>query len=101
MLPANHHSLAVGVWINGGDGTLVFTGDMGPREEFWLAYEKLSDVTHFVVECSSPNELEDLAHKMGHLTPALLEEELKCLNGNPQVFATLMKPATKVERWAN
>ena len=101
MLPANHHSLAVGLWINRGDGTLVFTGNMGPCGEFWLAYEKLSDVTHFIVECSFPNELEDLAHKMGHLTPALLEQELKRLNGNPQVFANLMKPATKVELWAN
>ena len=52
MLPANLHSLAVGFWINRGGGTLVFTADMGPCEEFWLAYEKLSDVTRFTAECS-------------------------------------------------
>ena len=96
-LSVNHHGAAVGYWIDGGNGALVFTGDTGPCEAFWQGVNALPDVRYLIIECSFPNAFEELALKTGHLTPALLESELRQLKGNPVILATHMKPMGKAE----
>lgn len=96
-LPVNHHGEAVGYWLDGGNGKLVFTGDTGPCEAFWQGVNALEDVRHLIIECSFPNAFENLALKTGHLTPALLEAELRQLKGSPEILATHMKPMGRDE----
>ena len=96
-LPVNHHGEAVGYWLDGGNGSLVFTGDTGPCEAFWQAVNTLEDVRHLIIECSFPNAYEELALKTGHLTPTLLEAELQQLTASPTIFVTHMKPFGKAD----
>lgn len=96
-LPVNHHREAVGYWIDGGNGALVFTGDTGPCEAFWQAVNALPDVRHLLIDCSFPNVFEEVALKTGHMTAGLLEIDLRRLTGDPIIFATHMKPLGKAD----
>ena len=96
-LPVNHHRGSVGYWLDGGNGALVFTGDTGPCEAFWQAVNALPDVRHLLIDCSFPNAFEETALKTGHMTPALLETELRQLRGDPIILATHLKPVSKSE----
>ena len=45
-----------------------------------------------ITETSFPNELQDLAHVSGHLTPATLQQELKKLKRDVPVYLYGGKP---------
>ena len=96
-LPVNHHGEAVGYWLQGESGKLVFTGDTGPCEAFWQSVNNLTDVRYLLVECSFPNSLEKIALKTGHLTPNLLDTELRQLAGEPAILATHIKPVFRAD----
>lgn len=55
---------------------VVYTGDTGPTEKLWKRMSH-HNVRALIVEVSFPNSMNDLAVKTGHLTPSLLEEELR------------------------
>ncbi len=97
ILPVNHHGEAVGFWIEGNEGKLAFTGDTGPCDDFWRAVNELENVRSVVVECSFPNDLEELAINTGHLTPLLMAAGLDMLEEVPEVYATHMKPFAKAK----
>jgi len=61
---------------------IVYTGDTGPTDRFWKRMEEF-DVKALITEISFPNRLERFAHMSGHLTPALLEEEIRKISRLP------------------
>lgn len=55
---------------------VVYTGDTGPTEKLWKRMSS-HNVRALIVEVSFPNSMNKLAIETGHLTPALLEGELR------------------------
>lgn len=80
-VPVTHSVPAVGYLICSETSRLLFTGDTGPTELIWRYAEALSLL---IVEVSFPNSREDLALRSGHLTPKLLERELRKIPDQPQ-----------------
>jgi cAMP phosphodiesterase len=71
---------------------IAYTGDTGPTDLFWKRMEEF-DVKALIVEASFPNRLEWLARASGHLTPALLEEEIRKMSRPPEtIFVMHLKP---------
>jgi ribonuclease BN (tRNA processing enzyme) len=74
----DHHSSAVGyaVWGDNPQDHFVYTGDTGVKG--WIEGMKSLPIParNILVEVSFPDEMEDLAHASGHLTPKLLAEAL-------------------------
>jgi glyoxylase-like metal-dependent hydrolase (beta-lactamase superfamily II) len=83
-IPMNHPGGCSGFLVAGGSGTLAFSGDTGPTEEFWAEIRRRGDaVTDIIVETSFPNRLGDVAERSGHLTPRTLAVELDKLGDVP------------------
>jgi len=73
-------------------GTLVYTGDTGPTEAIWKKTRNLR-VRKLIIEVSFPNEMKDLAIATGHLTPALLHDEIRKMPSLPEkIYIGHLKP---------
>lgn len=73
-------------------GCLVYTGDTGPTELLWERMRGRK-IDALIIEVSFPNELEDFAVASGHLTPSLLQQELKKLKELPTaIYVSHIKP---------
>lgn len=91
-LPANHGVPAVGYVIDGGAGSLAFTGDTTSCEEFWRALNQVGNLRHLVIETSFTNAEIALALISHHYCPLLLLNGLDQLHSRPQVWITHLKP---------
>ena len=60
--------------------TFALTGDTAEMDGFWEIVNTEENLAALFVECSFPNELEELAHVSHHLTPNTLQKELKKFN---------------------
>lgn len=88
--PVNHSVPTLAYRIQRADVSLLYTGDMGPTPELWSA---IGTPTAIIIEVSFPNQLEDLARQTGHLTPALLAQELALLPVLPDhIYICHIKP---------
>jgi ribonuclease BN (tRNA processing enzyme) len=89
-----HSKPATGYQITSPDGKKVFvTSDTGPGlSEAW----KQTKPDLLVTEVTAPNSGDEFAHKAGHLTPKLLQEELESFKGIhsylPKVAVMHMSP---------
>ena len=72
----DHTVPAYGYLIENRNGhCLMYSGDSGPTEKLWQAM-KGKQVKALIIEVSFPNALRKLALISGHLTPALLKQEI-------------------------
>jgi ribonuclease BN (tRNA processing enzyme) len=71
---------------------IAFSSDTGPTERFWELVNGLKNLKAVITETSFPNELQDLAHVSGHLTPATLDKELHKLKKDVPVYLYGGKP---------
>ncbi len=95
----NHTVPAVGYKVRKDGQVLLYTGDTGPTDRIWDAAD---DVTSLIVEVSFPNRLQRQALETGHLTAALLKNELeKMKKAPPLVYATHLKPQYREEIMAD
>jgi ribonuclease BN (tRNA processing enzyme) len=105
-LPANHTVPAVGYHVSGPSGSLAFSGDSWPTEEFWRLVNGIRDLRHLIIETAFSNKERDLAITAKHLYPIELGEQLKRLRTEPQVLITHLKPsdaetiAREIDAWA-
>ncbi|MBW2039386.1 MAG: 3',5'-cyclic-nucleotide phosphodiesterase [Deltaproteobacteria bacterium] len=89
----DHKVEAVGYIIRCDHGHVVYTGDTGPTEHIWKVCNKLGNLLAIFIECSFPNELQELANLSGHLTPQTMAKELEKLKEKDYpVFVFHMKP---------
>ncbi len=74
-VPVIHSTPAVGYQVTSPDGKVVFyTGDTGPGlTDCW---QHVSPQL-LIVEVTAPNRYEEFARQSGHLTPSLLDRELR------------------------
>ena len=92
-VPVNHSVPAVGYQINDRGYRLFYSGDTGAGlSDAWACIQP--DV--IIIEVTASNRWNDFGHDAGHLTPALLREELavfKKLKGYlPPVYTVHMNP---------
>jgi phosphoribosyl 1,2-cyclic phosphodiesterase len=98
-VPVNHAVPTVGYEVTSADGKKVFyTSDTGPGlDEYWRQVSP--DL--LIIEVTALNKYDDFARQSGHLTPTLLQEELKNfrrLKGYlPQVVTVHMNPLDERE----
>ena len=98
-VPVSHGVPAVGYQITSPDGGVIFhTGDTGPGlEECWqhVAPQLL------IIEVTLPNEKGEVAQEAGHLTPALLKQEMllfqKLRGYLPRIITAHMLPEMEEE----
>jgi cAMP phosphodiesterase len=88
-----HSAPAVGYVIEDRKGKrLLYIGNLGPSVAIWKSLKK-TRIHGLITEVSFPNRLKNLAIKTGHLTPGLLELEMKKLDIIPErIFVAHCKP---------
>jgi ribonuclease BN (tRNA processing enzyme) len=92
-LPVDHSIPAVAYAIKSDSGTLVFSGDTGRSVEFMKNLNQLPKLDHLIIETSFNDSEEVLAKLSGHLSPALLAQELAQLkHPKAQIWITHLKP---------
>ncbi len=91
-IPTNHTIPSVGYIISDGKSSFVYTGDTGPTENFWkIVFDKI-EPNAIIIECTFPNIMTELAKNSGHLTPNLLEKELKQIPPSIPIYIFHIKP---------
>lgn len=92
-IPVSHPVPAVGYFIKQGRSAIIYTGDTGPSEQIWIEANQRPELKALLIETSFPNKLSAIAQKSGHLTPCLLQEELKKLGRSDlAILLAHMKP---------
>ena len=71
---------------------VIFGADSGPTNRIWEIARGLDHVKAAFMEASFPQELQELALRMGHLTPDLLKKEIAKLPEHTSIIATHIKP---------
>jgi cAMP phosphodiesterase len=90
---ANHVVESVGYKLQDGNGAILYSGDTGATPWIWKEAREQKGLKAIFVETSFPNRLSGLARLTGHLTPSMLEEELKKIgNLDVPIFIFHMKP---------
>lgn len=94
-LPANHTVPALGYEMAGAGGSIVFTGDTSPNDEFWRIINSIASLRVLIIETAYANKESDLAVLAKHLYPVQLGHELVKLRRDPEVWITHLKPSDR------
>jgi len=90
----SHIVPTVGLVIKDGERTVAFSSDTSATEEFWRVVNREPRLDALLIEASFPNSMAKLAAASGHLTPAVLGEELRKLaHKDVEVLAMHLKPS--------
>lgn len=106
-IEARHTVPAVGFHLSGETGSLIFSGDTGPNDEFWRQVNGVSNLKHLIIETAFSNKEQDLAVTAKHLYPIQLSDQLGLLQRQPQLWITHLKPsdratiAREIDAWAS
>ena len=76
----NHTVPAVGYIISDEENSFAISGDTGSTDRFWELTNETERIKAVFLETSFPNAMNELAIMSGHLTPEMMNEELKKLN---------------------
>jgi ribonuclease BN (tRNA processing enzyme) len=93
-IPVCHVVPTCGYILEDHGTSVVFSGDTGPTDELWRVARARGDVKGLFVECSFPNDLQQLADVSKHLTPTTLRREMEKLPPRAPVYLYHMKPPT-------
>ncbi|MDQ3373732.1 MAG: 3',5'-cyclic-nucleotide phosphodiesterase [Acidobacteriota bacterium] len=92
-IEVNHQVQTVGFVISNGKSTVAFSGDTAETSKFWEVVNTEKFLSTVFIECAFPNELRNLADASHHLTPQILEKELKKFkHSNCLVYIINLKP---------
>ena len=91
-VPLHHTVPCQGHLVESDDGAVLLGADTHVTERLWEVANTTPHLKALVVECSFPDELDDLARRSRHLTPRLLGRELRKLRRDVPVRVTHMKP---------
>ncbi|MFA5370553.1 MAG: 3',5'-cyclic-nucleotide phosphodiesterase [Sideroxydans sp.] len=91
-LPVNHVVPAIGLHIDSGVASLVFSGDTTTCDALWEAVNQIDNLRYLIVESAFCDAEKELAILSKHLCPSLLAEELAKLKLQPEIYITHLKP---------
>jgi cAMP phosphodiesterase len=77
--------------------SLLVCGDTYGTDALWNVANGAKDLGAILIECSFPSRYDRLAKQSLHLTPRLLEEELRKLRAKVPVLVTHIKPEDRAE----
>lgn len=93
----NHVVPTVGLAVEDDHSAVVFTSDTFCTDSIWALANSLEHLSAVFAETSYPNEQAALAEASKHLTPRLLEAELRKLHRSCPVYAVHIKPQFRHE----
>jgi hypothetical protein len=91
----NHTVPTIGLAIEDGTSSAIFTSDTYHTEEIWHLANRVPNLRAVFVDVSYPNELEQLASDSKHLTPQGLAIEMDKMDRQVQVYAVHLKPQSR------
>jgi ribonuclease BN (tRNA processing enzyme) len=94
-IPVNHEVPTIGLVVEAPDATVVFTSDTSRTDAIWAAAGRHENLSAVFVDCSFPDEFEQLAEQSGHLTPRLVAAEAAKLSRPAQIICVHIKPDTR------
>ena len=89
----NHVIPAFGFVVSDGESAFALVSDTSPTEAIWELANNTPNLKIVFLEASFPNNMDWLADKAGHLTPAMFAEEAKKLNVEADIVAIHIKAA--------
>lgn len=87
-----HSVTTFGYIVEDESSAVVFGADSGPTDRIWEIARGVDKLKAAFMEVSFPQELRELALKIGHLTPDLMKREIAKLPENISIIATHIKP---------
>ncbi len=98
-IPNNHTPSSNGFVIEKNNtSSILFTSDTYCCDSIWEEANNNPKITAIIVDVSFPSRMEQLAYDSKHLTPSLLEEELKKLKRDDiSIYVNHIKPSYKLE----
>ena len=97
-IPVNHEVPTIGLIVEdkADDVTIAFTSDTRPTDQIWQHANKKPNLQAVFIDCSFPDELEELAIRSGHLTPRLVAaESTKLTTPGAKILCVHIKPDTR------
>ncbi|MBB5022444.1 3',5'-cyclic-nucleotide phosphodiesterase [Desulfurispira natronophila] len=93
MIPLTHPIATYAIHIEGPAASVLYITDTGPTQMLWRYVNSLErPVDAMFIDVAFPNKLRELALVSGHLTPALLDDELKKITVKvPLIYPIHMK----------
>jgi cAMP phosphodiesterase len=93
-IPVNHVVPTVGFLIesNRCDAAILYTADTTNTDRVWAMANACPNLKAVIVDCSFPNEFDELARISGHMTPAMLARDLTKLKRECKVLVYHLKP---------
>jgi len=74
------------------DSAILFTADTCSTDRVWAIAKTCPNLKAVIIDCSFPNDMEDLAVISGHMTPALVARDLAKLGRDIDVLIYHIKP---------
>jgi ribonuclease BN (tRNA processing enzyme) len=94
-IPVCHKVPTIGLIVDAPDASVMFTSDTCQTDEIWTQANTRPNLQAVFIDCSFPDELEELAVESGHLTPRLVAEESKKLTSPARVLCVHIKPDSR------
>lgn len=94
-IPVNHTVPCVGLLVDDGNASILFTSDTYTTDEIWRCAGDARNLKAVFVDVSFPNELEELAAASRHFTPRALAADLEKLARDIEIFAVHIKPTNR------
>jgi len=97
FIPVNHMEGSAGIIVESKNTAFAFTSDTGKTNTIWEKINANPKCNTIITECSFPKRLRQLAEISHHLDVSQLEEQLKKLQPQKNVFIYHLKPQLKRE----
>lgn len=92
-MEVNHKVPSVGFIVSDAGTKIAISGDTAENDQFWEVLNAEKNIDALLIECSFPDELNELAYSSHHLTPQILQQELKKFrHKNCPVYVINIKP---------
>lgn len=88
-----HTVPSCGYIVRKNSSAVLITADTYRNPGLCETIEKYPEITALVLECSFPSAMSKLALESLHLTPALAEEEMRCINRDIKLYFNHLKPS--------
>lgn len=87
----NHTVPSCGYVLTKEGKSIAITADTHKSDSIWEMLNRRDDIQTLLIECSFPSSMLQLAQDSKHLTPELLESEIKKLNKDMKIYVNHLK----------